>query len=228
LLDWSVIAVSAGSAIYLNVNPAPYIWRTCPCDPNSVNHFDRPAIFNYNPGLYTAANITLLASIAAPIAFDAADLGFSKEFNEDMVVFLEVLSVDQAVMNTLKFIIQRPFPHAYDPNNEEPKEPLDFTAMPSGHTSMVASALAASAVTVNLRYGTNYWPWAIAAVLTTSIALELIYSGEHFASDTIVGGLIGAGVGIAIPLLHERNLALKNFYIFPVAKGAGVKYSIPF
>src|SRR6516165_538821 len=106
LLDWSVIAVSAGSAIYLNVNPAPYIWRTCPCDPNSVNHFDRPAIFNYNPGLYTAANITLLASIAAPIAFDAADLGFSKEFNEDMVVFLEVLSVDQAVMNTLKFIIK--------------------------------------------------------------------------------------------------------------------------
>ena len=227
--DWTIITLTAAESVYLTVNPGPYIWRECPCDPNTVNPFDRPQIYYYNQGLYTAANATLIASIAGPIFLDANDLGFSKEFNQDMLVFLEVLSVDQALINSLKFIIQRPLPHRYNPSNTSPSEPLDFTAMPSGHTSMVAAALSATAMTVNLRYGTNYLSWIIAGVLTGSIGLELIYSGEHFATDVIIGGLLGVGVGITVPLLHELKLDSGNhFNIYPMPNGLGVKYGIVF
>jgi len=51
--------------------------------------------------------------------------------------------------------------------------------------------------------------WAVLSVGlagTALVGVARVEGGGHFPSDVVIGAAIGAGVGIAIPALHERHL----------------------
>lgn len=204
-IDGGIIAGSVLGVSYAYSHPSVLISKNCPCDPSTVNPFDRGAIFNDRPSYYSFASGTVYATIAIPVILDAIDLGMKKELSEDVVVFAEVLAVNQALTTLLKFSIQRPFPHRYLSTNTNPVEAGDFIAFPSGHTSTVAALLSATAVTINLRYGKDYWSWVAAGLVTTIVGYSMVHSGEHFNSDVLAGAALGAVVGISIPLMHKRS-----------------------
>lgn len=47
--------------------------------------------------------------------------------------------------------------------------------------------------------------YGIASIPTTIVAINRVKALRHFPTDTIVGGIVGAGVGILIPTIHKRT-----------------------
>ena len=75
------------------------------------------------------------------------------------------------------------------------------------------------AMTSNLRYGTGAWPWVAVGALGTTVAVARVAGGKHFASDVIVGGIVGTAIGITIPLLHRRNTESNKVFLAPIGEG---------
>lgn len=227
-IDGSIIATNAAFTLFAYSRPELFISKTCPCNPEDVGAVDRSAIYYDRPALYHLATAGVYASITVPLIYDYGDLGWSKEFKEDLVVFTEVLAVDQGLTTALKFTIQRPFPHRYNPDNHYPDEAGDFIAFPSGHTSTVAALMTASAMTRTLRYGASPGPWLLAGASTAAVAYAMVQSGEHFTTDVIAGAFLGAAVGVAIPWLHSRKGLLAGLSIAPISSGAALIYALRF
>lgn len=74
-----------------------------------------------------------------------------------------------------------------------------LASMPSGHTSMVAASSTAWVV----RYALNNddpvglaVAASVATTLTTTTAIGRVKAGKHHPSDVVMGGLLGAGIGV--------------------------------
>jgi membrane-associated phospholipid phosphatase len=81
-----------------------------------------------------------------------------------------------------------------------------YTSFPSGHTS-IAFTVALLECVNHAHLDTDRSGWNGAACPVTLIAagvtgLLRIASDRHYASDVIVGGLLGAGIGYLVPTLH--------------------------
>jgi membrane-associated phospholipid phosphatase len=188
------------------------IRERCPCDPAEVDAFDRPVIGNQNPLANTASNWEVGAAILAPLALDAWDVGFSRAYAEDALVFGETLALNGALVTLAKYLYQRPLPRVYagqDPTLE--KEPGGYRSFYSGHTSFAVAALSAASFTENLRHGFSIWPWLGTAAVGSSVAWERVADGRHFYSDVIVGAVAGIACGVVVPWMHSTpgSLALR-------------------
>jgi membrane-associated phospholipid phosphatase len=192
----------------------------CPCDPREVNAFDRPAIGNKSPTAKTLSDVTVGAVLIVPLALDALDLGLSRPWLDDAVVFAQTLLVNGALVTAVKFIVQRPLPRTYAGDPSLIDRPEGYRSFYSGHTSFVFAGLSATAMTMRLRYGEKVWPWIVTAIVGSSVAIERVADGRHFPSDVIVGALIGSGIGIAVPALHARkNRMLAGWIVGPAPSG---------
>jgi membrane-associated phospholipid phosphatase len=81
-----------------------------------------------------------------------------------------------------------------------------YTSFPSGHTSTAFTVALLECVN-HAHLDTDRSGWNGAACPVTLIAAGLtgllrIPSDRHYASDVIVGGLLGAGIGYLVPTLH--------------------------
>ncbi len=47
--------------------------------------------------------------------------------------------------------------------------------------------------------------YGIASIPTTIVAINRVKALRHFPTDTIVGGIVGAAVGVLIPTIHKRS-----------------------
>jgi membrane-associated phospholipid phosphatase len=204
--------VIASSIIVLGTDSLSYqiIHQSCPCDSSGLNFIDRPVANNQSKALDIAANYTVTLAMIAPVIIDYLDVGLTKSFGEDMVVYSDVLAVNFGMVTILKYAVQRPYPYVYQKKADQfQTDPTDYLSFYSGHTSTVFSALTSAAVTINLRHHRTLWPWVLTAVAGTSIGLELILSGEHFTTDVVVGALTGIATGVIVPGLHARD---KNWF----------------
>lgn len=134
----------------------------------------------------------------------------------------EVLLVNFAATSALKFAVHgaRPFVQAgrctdvgsetlacvSDGNTSWVSYSEAQASFPSGHTSWTAASTFGW-VTVRLR-ATDRFGWddvvlyGVAAGLTTLAGVARVEAGVHHPTDVIAGGLLGAAVGIGVPLLH--------------------------
>src|SRR6266513_357505 len=211
------VALGASLALVLSYAYADrLITPRCPCDPREVNAFDRPAVGNKSPIAKTLSDATVGAVVIVPLALDALDIGPSRAWLNDAVVFAQTLVVNGTLVTAAKFIVQRPLPRTYagDPNLID--RPEGYRSFYSGHTSLVFAGLSATAMTIRLRYGEKTWPWIVTGVVGTSVAIERVADGRHFPSDVLVGALMGTATGIGVPWLHAR----KNLHLHAWGVGA--------
>lgn len=82
-----------------------------------------------------------------------------------------------------------------------------WTSFFSGHVSIVSATgfsvahmVAQSGKATPVRVVV---PYTLAAGLTVATAVSRVEAGRHFPTDVVVGGLFGAGLGIAVPELHR-------------------------
>lgn len=106
------------------------------------------------------------------------------------VVVALATAIAAVFANLAKGLFDRPRPYVqglWPAIGSPPHTP----SMPSGHAATAfAAAVALGFVAPRLR-----WP---ALVVAAGVALSRVYLGVHFASDVLVGALLGAAVAVAV------------------------------
>jgi membrane-associated phospholipid phosphatase len=221
-VDVPVIVVSTLGGLVPYALASRLIQPSCPCDAQAVNAFDRGTIGNHSDVADWVSTATVAVAIAAPPLANWFALRSHRVWLDDAIVFGESLSVTGALVTLAKYTVQRPIPRAYS----DPAVAASFSSYRSfysGHTSFAFGALSTAAVTINLRYGLTWQPWAVTVVLGGSVAAERVLAGYHFPTDVLVGAAAGITVGTIVPLLHARTHRIGISTFRPAAgTGAGI------
>lgn len=207
-------------------------------NPETINSFDRPAAY-YDPATFKNAqsksDILMTAFVASPLL-----LVFDKRIRRDWVDMVGMLLVAHAVDNTIFFstllMVRRPRPLTYNPSLPvEAKTGVGKTnAFPSGHVSWTATSIFFIAKVYTDYHRIKGWKrlliFTAAAAPPTLIGYYRVHAGSHFATDAMVGGLLGAACGIGIPELHRMSkkvdgLSLQPFSMYG-ANGISLSYTI--
>lgn len=201
-------------------------------DPNKVWKPDQRALDNLSP-TYKKRSDYLAASafVLSPA------LLLSPRVREDVLTVatlgLEAVFVTNALTHLSKSIAKRPRPFAYNEWVAMSRKTTKYARWSffSGHTSNAAAISFFCA-----RVYADYHPHSIhrpfvylaAAALPAAVGTYRYLSGEHFASDVVVGYMVGAACGYLIPALHHRDSRWQLFSIAPAYEGKGVVCQLSF
>ena len=208
-LDVSVTMAALGwwlgsEAARDDLAPATCRW----CDPPAFDASLRDHLRWQNTGGPDAASYAL--AIAQPFLLVGMDALAARAAGKPSAVWVDALLISEAsaiamaVNQTVKFFAgrERPFVHAL------PEEAKPFTARPSdnnlsffsGHTALTF-ALATSAGTVASMRGYRLapWIWTVGIAVATATGYLRIAADVHYASDVLVGAVVGSLAGVAVP-----------------------------
>jgi membrane-associated phospholipid phosphatase len=177
----------------------------------------------------TVSNLTLIASPVLLMALDALYAwragGDWRDWLLDVTLMMEASFAAMAVNQTAKFIAgrERPFVSSLSPamkaNTDQPNDnDLSFF---SGHATFTA-AFAASAGAIALLRGYQHpWiAWLLGGALSITTGMLRLAADKHYFSDVATGWVVGAGIGLAVPLLfHDAG---SNVSVAPGPNGVGV------
>ncbi len=134
---------------------------------------------------------------------------------EHAALYSEAVLLAHGVIYMAKVGVSRPRPFTYLPESERPDNSeyrVDgkraFQSMPSGHaaTAWCGMGFAVAAHLMSRPEAGWFENSAVAftgAVLATTTSALRIEAGQHFPTDTMVGGLIAVSSGAGVPLLHR-------------------------
>lgn len=180
----------------------------CPCSASEVPRIDQVALGKHNQAADSLSTATTLLALAAPVVVDAVDVGFTGPLAEDMVVYAEVLTISGTATELAKYVVQRPRPYVYGSTSPSVIDSSSsYVSFFSGHTTTTFAALTSLSMTMSLRHGPQPWLWVLTALVGTSVAIERVAAGQHFPTDVMAGTVVGVGVGLLVPWLHERRAA---------------------
>ncbi len=141
-------------------------------------------------------------------ALSAAHEGALGDVPEDGLLIAEATVITADVDQLTKLLTgrERPFVHAL------PLSAKRLTARPSdnnlsffsGHTSE-AFALAAASGTIGVMRGYRWAPleWSVGLAVAATTAYFRIAADRHWLTDVLVGMVIGAGIGFAVPYVFH-------------------------
>ena len=143
---------------------------------------------------------------------------------DDTIPIIEAGVVAGVLNQLVKFSIaeQRPFVHFGDP--ARPHDLDDDVSFYSGHTTL-AFAIATSAGVVAHARGYALEPviWTAGYAIALSTGYLRIASDRHYVTDVATGAVLGAAIGLGVPLLlHEQVLEQHRLAIAPTPFGGAV------
>jgi membrane-associated phospholipid phosphatase len=222
-LDATVIGLSAafviGTELVKVVKPQRCRWCDRSDGEDRLNGLDRwaKATFRWRDPRQAQFDSGVTAFLLEPafatvdmIVVSAAD-DADRAFPVDLLIITEAVAFSTFLNQATKLLIarERPFVHGL------PAEERTKTALPSdnnvsfysGHTSMTFSLAAAAGTVASLR-GYRLMPlvWATLMPLAAATGYLRMGADKHYFSDVLVGAVVGAAVGVAMPLLfHGRQ-----------------------
>lgn len=176
------------------------------------------------------SDVTLAASIAAPLAYLTGPVVEDAD-GDRLTIYSETLAVDLALVQTVKYLIQRPRPYTYsnDPAVQRYAHSRGRDAYASFYSSHASMSFGAATAGAYLLSASGASPavrgtvWATGFATATMTSLLRLKSGQHFLSDVIVGALVGVAVGYVVPALHaDRGKAYKPSMTDADCAGAGM------
>jgi membrane-associated phospholipid phosphatase len=154
---------------------------------------------------------TFLGLVAAPI-YGALDIGpdgargGGRGALTHGVIFAESVTVSVTLTDIVKSASRRPRPYTRTPGFEW-EEADDQMSFPSGHTSTsgaLSFSLAHQIVrTQDLPLGGQLAAYGLATAYTATTGVLRVAAAKHYPSDVVVGGLLGATIGVVVPELHR-------------------------
>ena len=160
----------------------------------SVEAVAQPGAFLIGAGLYGVGRLSGNERMAS--------LGLHG--TEAIVVGLLLTNVIKVAAGRQRPYVDRDKPHDYGFMRGWKQE--QYRSFPSGHT-LIAFA-AAAAVTQETRH---WWPnsaWYVGTVMyggATLVGLSRMYNNRHWASDVMIGGLIGTFSGLKVVKYHRTH-----------------------
>lgn len=214
---------------------APAACRWC-----ETNGFDTAVRRAFNPSLTPSASgvkpIATVSDITGFVALPVSLLGLDALLSWREGTLLQTMPVDVvlvaeatfgalALTQLTKFLVGRARPYSIGASPEliaSGSDPADSRlSFFSGHTTF-SFALVTSAATVMTLRGYKYaWlAWAIGLPLASTTAVLRLAADKHWASDVLVGLVVGAGVGVGVPLLfHGRVNPKTTMRVVPLPNG---------
>lgn len=231
-LDLSVALVSAGvSAGFLFLDEGGARGPSCApvCDRSRVNFLDRPAAGLYDLGWSNVGDVAVAATMVFPPLVLLLHEGLEKGLNDNVVV-AEAALVTSAIQIVTSYAVQRPRPRAY--GDEAPIEDRsDANAARSFFSGHVADTMAVT-VAATRTFQRLGQPVLAGLVLgsglagTSFVGVSRVLAGGHFPTDVIAGAAVGAGVGLALPALHESSVRVVPLAA-PGANGLALVGTLP-
>jgi membrane-associated phospholipid phosphatase len=190
---------------------APSRCRWCSVDPLDASL--RDALVWHDTALADAlSNVTGIALLPLSTlgldALEAAHDGALRGAPEDALLIAEATILAADVDQLTKLIVgrERPFVHALPPEQKSrTRNPSDNNlSFFSGH-STEAFALATASGTVGTMRGYRWAPlaWSVGGTLAATTAYLRIAADKHWLTDVVVGAVVGAGIGFAVPYLFH-------------------------
>lgn len=213
---YQMIPVVAGGSFYLvlelglkdAITPQTCRW----CEPGRIDAGARDRLKWSDVRLANSlSNVT--GYVASPVyatgllvltTYDDADL---RRWYDDTVPVLQAGILTGVVNQLVKVIAGRRRPFATF-GGEVIRAKNDFnTSFFSGHTALAFAMATSSGTVATLRgYRTAPALWAGGLVLAGATGYLRIASDAHYLSDVVVGGLVGAAIGVAVPLLLHHDV----------------------
>jgi len=212
-LDLPIVLIAGAAASSFFVLPElPGASCAPDCDRKQINHFDRFAAGNYDRSWTTVGDVATVSTLAMPLVVVLADEGFVNGANDDLVL-VESALVTSATQVSLSFAIARPRPRVYS-DRAPLEERTNANAARSFFSGHVANTMAVSVAALRTlqRLHQPLLGWLTFGAGTAGSALvgySRVASGGHFPSDVLIGAALGAGVGLALPALHDRPLRIE-------------------
>ena len=158
----------------------------------------------------TAFALTPLAALGLN-ALAAGHDGATASLGEDTVLVVEAWVIAGDATQLAKMLVgrERPFVHELTPDQKLlTSRPADNNvSFFSGHTSSVF-ALAAAAGTVATMRGYRWAPlvWSGGGAVAATTAYLRIAADRHWLTDVLVGAVVGAGIGFAVPYFFHSAI----------------------
>lgn len=147
----------------------------------------------------------VLLTVAAPV-FTQLGEGVDAHFANFGIVYAEATSGSLLLNGMAKLAFRRPRPYTYGQDASRDADPNDRNvSFYSGHSS-TAFVTAISGGLLFAESAPNRASklvvWSSELMLAAATANLRVRAGKHYYSDIVVGGLVGAGLGILVPVLH--------------------------
>lgn len=211
-LDLPILLIGGGMASsFLVMSEAPGVACAPSCDKSSVFKLDRFAAGWYDPSWGKVGDIVTAATITAPLLVVALDQGLAHGLNDDLVI-AEAALVSSALQILTSFAVARPRPRVYgDEASLESRS--DANAARSFFSGHVANTMATTVATLRTfqRLGKpdlGLAMFGVGLAGSAFVGVSRVAAGSHFPSDVVIGAMVGAGVGLALPALHDAPVRL--------------------
>ena len=233
---WKKEAVIYGSSVGLLLGGIYLDSRYDPIteyDLSLLNSANMPGIDRGTIDQYSTSAATQSDYIKNGISLIPFTLFLSKQgrenTNELLIMYTEVLALNNTITLFTKNAVGRYRPYAYNP---DVSLDIKFTATTrrsffSGHVSQVSSVSFFTAKVFNDLYPESnfrYLVWAGAVAAPAITGYLRVKAGRHFPTDVIVGYGVGAFIGYFIPHLH-RITKKSNIDIIGAEGGLGMVYT---
>lgn len=211
-LDLPIVLIGAGMASSFAVmSEAPGVACAPTCDKSQVFKLDRFAAGWYDPAWGTVGDIATASTLGAPLLAVVLNQGLVNGLNDDLVI-AEAALVSSALQVTMSYAVARPRPRVYgdEASLESRSDANAARSFFSGHVANTVSASVAVLRTFQ-RLGKPELGWAMFGVGmagSTLVGVSRVAAGSHFPSDVLIGAMVGAGVGLALPALHDSPVRM--------------------
>ncbi len=154
------------------------------------------------------SNVTVWSAVIAPVA-GTLGRGADDRFGNTELVYGEALALDTFVHSIVKFAVRRPRPYTYRlPPGTHCKTRDCAVSFYSGHaaTSFTAAVAGSYLFAESAKdRGSRDAMWGFELALAGATANLRVRAGMHYYSDVITGAIVGAGIGVLVPVLHGER-----------------------
>ncbi|TGE06223.1 phosphatase PAP2 family protein [Hymenobacter fodinae] len=184
-----------------------------------VPRFDRFSAGNYSKSAQTAGDFLCYGSLVAAPGLLALNEDVRGRYAQVLGLYLQTMLATDAVFTTTVGTVTRYRPYLYGTEGGGSRNSkISTNSFFAGHTAHTATAtFFAAKVFHDFNPGSRAEPlvWGAAALMPAAVAYTRIEAGKHFLSDNIVGYVVGATVGVAVPQLH-KSAARAGYSLAPL------------
>ncbi len=205
--------------------PAACRW----CEPPGLDRSVRESLRWSDPG--AARLLSDGAAIAVPASLAVADLvlsgGDARRAGEDALVALEAIALAEVATQVAKYAVGRRRPSAWAAGARADRD--DDLSFFSAHASSAFAAAGAFGTLAHLR-GYRGWPIVYAAGFAGAAAVGYfrVAADKHWLTDVGAGALVGAAIGVAVPLLlHRAGGGAGGVAVTPAPLGFAIVFPSP-
>jgi membrane-associated phospholipid phosphatase len=153
---------------------------------------------------FVGAPVVALGGLALAAYADDMTLG---DWGDDVLVVGEATVTAVLINRVAVFSFGRTRPRI-QLGGVEPGDSSDNLSFFSGHTTTAFAFVVSAGTVASMRgYRGAKWIWIAGLPMAAATGLLRMAADRHWATDVIVGTIVGSGVGAAIPLLFHRRQA---------------------